>query len=552
MSTFNLEPTFNEDLLIKKDKFTFENKPELATKKNEKVRIIKEKGGKNGGSTKHIPCKFFKNGNCDAADACLFLHDMGSFSNKPICSYFLKGNCKYGNKCALLHDVEKRMIYDLEKDSKNIQKTSNFKKNTSPKNFSFTDFDAIEKKFSSNSQTHNKFNINFSQYPQSPKIFGQSQLNQSYFQDNNKFCHSELGRRSLSTQEGVYLGNNKFNPLLSLGFSKSVIDQDDLLDYTQNDLFYKNTNSKPFDDLDLPYSNNQPLNRDSYNSWNYLNQNFNNIGYTNPNSDMLSSTANSLASNHIPLLDQKTNFFSSKKFSPELNFYSDAISPVKDNTFKETSFFNVKNKPILEENIDLNMSEKINTSIELGPKFKFPPGVEFGYNLDKDSNTIKDASYYSKPIISDKDLYLKNLDLGFTSNCNTMKKLKKSNTACLKNNLSTLGNQNTSNYVPFSLLDFIENDDFSMHSKKPNNTLPGLNHSNPKPPGSPSNLDSQVSSQNLFDASRKLYSDIHNSTNINPLIYNLFKDSAFNQNIKKNIDIKNNLQSHEEKVQFYD
>ncbi|KAJ1729474.1 hypothetical protein LPJ61_003505, partial [Coemansia biformis] len=61
-------------------------------------------GGYNGGSTKHIPCKFYKHGNCTAGSYCFFSHDVGLIVEKAVCKYFVKGNCRYGNKCALLHN----------------------------------------------------------------------------------------------------------------------------------------------------------------------------------------------------------------------------------------------------------------------------------------------------------------------------------------------------------------------------------------------------------------------------------------------------------------
>ncbi|KAJ1991486.1 hypothetical protein GGI25_003469 [Coemansia spiralis] len=60
-------------------------------------------GGHKGGSTKHIPCKFYKHGNCTAGANCFFSHDISLFVDKSVCKYFVKGNCRYGNKCALLH-----------------------------------------------------------------------------------------------------------------------------------------------------------------------------------------------------------------------------------------------------------------------------------------------------------------------------------------------------------------------------------------------------------------------------------------------------------------
>ncbi|KAJ2158444.1 hypothetical protein GGF46_003761 [Coemansia sp. RSA 552] len=60
-------------------------------------------GGINGGSTMHIPCKFYKHGNCTAGSNCYFSHDINLFVEKSVCKYYVKGNCRYGNKCALLH-----------------------------------------------------------------------------------------------------------------------------------------------------------------------------------------------------------------------------------------------------------------------------------------------------------------------------------------------------------------------------------------------------------------------------------------------------------------
>ncbi|KAJ2722008.1 hypothetical protein GGI07_003598 [Coemansia sp. Benny D115] len=63
-------------------------------------------GGRNGGSTLHIPCKFYKHGNCTAGTSCYFSHDMSLFADKAVCKYFVKGNCRYGNKCALIHNAQ--------------------------------------------------------------------------------------------------------------------------------------------------------------------------------------------------------------------------------------------------------------------------------------------------------------------------------------------------------------------------------------------------------------------------------------------------------------
>lgn len=55
------------------------------------------------GSLAHVPCKFFKQGTCQAGDSCPFSHTMSSGAVDAPCKYFQKGNCKFGNKCALAH-----------------------------------------------------------------------------------------------------------------------------------------------------------------------------------------------------------------------------------------------------------------------------------------------------------------------------------------------------------------------------------------------------------------------------------------------------------------
>ncbi|KAK3290811.1 uncharacterized protein B0H64DRAFT_48095 [Chaetomium fimeti] len=53
-------------------------------------------------NTSHVPCKFFRQGACQAGNACPFSHDLGSAS-ETVCKYFAKGNCKFGPKCANIH-----------------------------------------------------------------------------------------------------------------------------------------------------------------------------------------------------------------------------------------------------------------------------------------------------------------------------------------------------------------------------------------------------------------------------------------------------------------
>lgn len=50
-----------------------------------------------------MPCKFFKQGACQAGKSCPFSHVVGDTSDQAPCKYFQKGNCKFGAKCALAH-----------------------------------------------------------------------------------------------------------------------------------------------------------------------------------------------------------------------------------------------------------------------------------------------------------------------------------------------------------------------------------------------------------------------------------------------------------------
>lgn len=63
-------------------------------------------GGTNSNKNlSHVPCKFFRQGICQAGSSCPFSHNLdGSLGADALpCKYFQKGNCKFGLKCALAH-----------------------------------------------------------------------------------------------------------------------------------------------------------------------------------------------------------------------------------------------------------------------------------------------------------------------------------------------------------------------------------------------------------------------------------------------------------------
>ncbi|KAH7378242.1 hypothetical protein BKA66DRAFT_421346 [Pyrenochaeta sp. MPI-SDFR-AT-0127] len=57
----------------------------------------------NNKNTSHVPCKFYRQGACQAGKACPFLHSDEPLTERAPCKYFTKGNCKFGHKCALAH-----------------------------------------------------------------------------------------------------------------------------------------------------------------------------------------------------------------------------------------------------------------------------------------------------------------------------------------------------------------------------------------------------------------------------------------------------------------
>ncbi|KAK6498111.1 hypothetical protein TWF506_004352 [Arthrobotrys conoides] len=51
----------------------------------------------------HVPCKFFRQNQCQAGRSCPFSHSMDPTTESAPCKYFQKGNCKFGAKCANAH-----------------------------------------------------------------------------------------------------------------------------------------------------------------------------------------------------------------------------------------------------------------------------------------------------------------------------------------------------------------------------------------------------------------------------------------------------------------
>lgn len=52
----------------------------------------------------HVPCKFYRQGACQAGPSCPFSHSLDAFAaDQQPCEYFKRGNCKFGLKCVNAH-----------------------------------------------------------------------------------------------------------------------------------------------------------------------------------------------------------------------------------------------------------------------------------------------------------------------------------------------------------------------------------------------------------------------------------------------------------------
>ncbi|AMD20777.1 HDR034Cp [Eremothecium sinecaudum] len=52
----------------------------------------------------HVPCKFYRQGMCQAGTTCPFSHSLNeATADQTPCRYFEKGNCRFGARCANAH-----------------------------------------------------------------------------------------------------------------------------------------------------------------------------------------------------------------------------------------------------------------------------------------------------------------------------------------------------------------------------------------------------------------------------------------------------------------
>lgn len=189
--------------------------------------------GPNGNKNlSHVPCKFHRQGNCQAGNSCPFSHSLdGSLAaDKLPCKYFQKGNCKFGLKCALAHFLPD----GTRVNNKSAARFRRSKSHTSekPKSAPNPDYDQ------NLSSSINPFSLDYMQdHPDSElplllKVFG-SPLNTTFFL-NSPLATSPEENLSSSLQKSSLRGNS-FLGLLYLHTTSEGLQNDSALIDDDND-----------------------------------------------------------------------------------------------------------------------------------------------------------------------------------------------------------------------------------------------------------------------------------------------------------------------------
>ncbi|OMJ26541.1 Protein cps3 [Smittium culicis] len=366
---------------FKSDFNSFENKGRFDTdlEKNKSTKFVtkskseKTGGGHNGGSTKHIPCKFYKNGNCTAGDSCTFLHDLSAFSEKPVCKYFAKGSCKYGNKCALLHT-------STEISSPNPNQSFNYQDQQKPSPSIF-----ISKNTQNNTKKNPQENNQFQNYVDTKNINSYSNNVKRRDMTSSDANYSRIKNQPDESYSGFYgkiQNSSKHNHI-------SEINQQ------QNQFFQSNqhrvSNSSYYSDIN--FSKLSPSLNSSNNQFLYENSPFTSINSKNYSAGL----SNSPAPDNFNQLNRQSHF--NNEFIPNSanNDFYNLTRPFEAPSTK------VSNNPILKPNKN-NHFEYTNISAEKRNK-------TFNMGLNSANNGLQlldlvNRDAFKSPTLSDKGNYL--------------------------------------------------------------------------------------------------------------------------------------------------
>lgn len=169
----------------------------------------------------HVPCKFFKQGACQAGDSCPFSHSLDIFTaDQTPCKYFQRGHCKFGSKCVNGHILP---------DGSRINQTKNYQ-SCHPRMVFAADI--------SNSTIIHDVNMEYPYYPE---------MSYSNPLDDNTFNSPQVSHNVQSVLQYTVQSNNMY-----LGDGEKLIPNElsDLLTSVER----KRRNSRP-----IPSLSSQPI-----------------------------------------------------------------------------------------------------------------------------------------------------------------------------------------------------------------------------------------------------------------------------------------------------
>lgn len=248
----------------------------------------------------HVPCKFFRQGVCQAGNSCPFSHNLDGTlaADKLPCKYFQKGNCKFGLKCALAHFLPD----GTRVSSKNLMMNHNYNNNNGNNNNN-----------NNSSNNNNGFNSN-QPYGQS-----QNQMRRSSSTTSSNFQNGNL-RNDYSNSNL----NNYYAPANTSGNHQP----------SSHGLSSGSQSSQPIDITSTSFSPNSaginnslsPVGSGNNNIANFINIGSNNKYQPYPNSNSQNDSANSSFNGNSSLSHTNSLFSNSSSVQPNGNLNLQQIS----------------------------------------------------------------------------------------------------------------------------------------------------------------------------------------------------------------------------------
>ncbi|KAI5952778.1 hypothetical protein KGF54_003645 [Candida jiufengensis] len=297
----------------------------------------------NNKNLSHVPCKFYKQGICQAGDSCPFSHNIeGALAADKIpCKYFLKGNCKFGLKCALAHYLPdgtrvnpKNYIFNQNQNSNgynNYTHKQQQQQQQQQQQYSQQQFLQQSQISQKQPQIYNQQNISSTSpdhYPQSQEEYNPINISPTINYNHISFKNDS----QVNNSQGPITFNSISNDSLARSssfksFSNSNNNKDSSLNSSPVAQTRTNTNQyKPITHQNnyQPFGSNPNSTSNSYsNSFNLNSSNFFNNDNLNPNSNIPTNSLNQ------PLAklsrSYSTGLNNSNSISPPNQFFNSSL-----------------------------------------------------------------------------------------------------------------------------------------------------------------------------------------------------------------------------------